>query len=155
MLLAAIGTIQFGCNACGRPATTPVSAQIILEGVVGSDCNFAAMAATGQQHIDIWVRDRWGNGTNITHFGKHYQVNNVPNLTYDVEVPSRGPFEIEVEVFETDTQTCSRCLGFCTAPNMGVPMWRELVVFQNGGVSGVTYNIPVNKCATPGCCRCI
>src|ERR1051326_9116558 len=66
MLLAGIGKIEFGCNACGRPATTPVSAQIILEGVVGSDCNFAAMAATGQQHIDIWVRDRWGNGTNIT-----------------------------------------------------------------------------------------
>jgi hypothetical protein len=154
MLVAVIGMIQYGCNACGPPATTPVAAHVILEGVVGSDCNFAAMAATGQQYIDIWVRDKWGNAPNITPFGRHYQVQNVPNLTYDIEVPSKGPFEIEVDALEADTQTCPRCLSFCTLPKVGVPMWRELVVFQNGGAAGVTYNIVVNKCGNMGCCAC-
>jgi|ERR1051325_985257 hypothetical protein len=154
LVVSVLATTLYSCNACSKPKPTGVAAKLILEGVTSSDCNFAAMAASGKQTIEVYVRAKYGSGPNATTFARHYNFTNVPNLTYDVEVPSIGPFEISLSVIEVDSQTCQRCATvMCTSGHAAVPAWSELVRYQNGGVDGVTYNIPIDKCGVQ-CCGC-
>jgi hypothetical protein len=122
---------QCSCSSCHKPQ--PVSADLVLEGEIGHECNFATMAANGHQSIDILVTDN-------KNFGRHYQVSNVPNLKYPIEIPSKGNWQIIVRAIETDKKSCPSCSSICSGQTQGRPTWEATKSYQGGGVTG-TYNV--------------
>lgn len=131
LLLAVIAVCQCSCSSCNQPK--PIMANLVLEGEIGSECNFATMAANGQQSINILVTDN-------KNFGRTYQVSNVPNLTYSIEVPSKGTWEIRVRAIEVDTKSCPSCPSNCPGQTKGRPTWENTETYQTGGAA-TTYNV--------------
>jgi hypothetical protein len=150
-LLMILVICQYGCSSCNTKKPD-VDAQLILQGAIGTTCDFSTLVGTGKQSIEIWIRQ--GTGGVAT---QHYLVSNVPNLTYNIQVPSSGSFRIEVNASEQDGLSCPMCAGFCnstTSAKDGHPYWSGVEISQLGGATGSIYTVVMKPCGSNGCCGC-
>jgi len=139
LAISALAMCQFACSSC-NPQPTYANATVTIQGVIGSDCNFSALAGISNPQIEISVYD---SGTVRTH---HQYVSNVPNSTYAIQVPTKGPFDIVVEATELCSSpiSCPTCAARCKGGTQdGLPHWRGTEHSQLGGAAGGTYAVTV------------
>jgi hypothetical protein len=150
-LAVLLAMCQYGCSSCNTtPKPTYVDAQVILQGEVGSDCNFLSLMGSGGNAIRIWVTDSTGNVT------QQQFVSKVPNFTYAIQVPTKGPFQIEVMATDCSSLTCPACAAKCPGgAGTGdlVPLWAGTERSQLSGAAGGIYAVTMHL-SSPQCTCC-